>query len=253
MSAALADQLDRLAAGDSLLHRCDARAQLGAVVVALVCLASFPRTAVLPLLPLAVVPAAWLALGAVPPRIAALAVAAALPFVVLVGAANPWLDPQHGWATWASLALRATIGAALVAALVATSGVHRLAHAGAAVRVPQVFVVQVLLVHRYLGVLLAEAAALRRAWRLRQPSGLPSRRTAEALLTTLLGHALARAVRIHQAMRARGFAGRMPLLSPLAWRRRDTVLVAGVVLWCATCRWADPLHWLGGRLVEAAR
>jgi cobalt/nickel transport system permease protein len=246
------------AAGGVLVAR-DPRALVLAALVLIVFVASFPKYGVVPLAPLAVLVALGVAAAPVRAGMLLRRLAVAAPFAALLGLANPWLDVRPltlvggfavraGWISFATIVLKVLLSVTAVIVLVALVPLPRLSSALRALRVPRALVSQVHFVARYLGVLLAEAASMRRARDLR--SGGSRRalrlRVASSMLAVLLHRSLERGERIHLAMEARGFDGEIRLLGTLRWRAADTVLVVFVAVACAAVRFLPVTGWIEG-------
>jgi cobalt/nickel transport system permease protein len=130
------------------------------------------------------------------------------------------------------------LSAALV--LVATTGFDTLCAGLRRLGAPRLLVAQLLLLWRYLFVLADEAARLWRAHALRSPGRpRPSARLAATLLGQLLVRALARAERLHAAMRCRGFEGTVPLVRRARLSGADLAFAAATALLLAACRLVD--------------
>jgi cobalt/nickel transport system permease protein len=230
-------RLELLAAGDSAIHRLDARAKLLATAAFLVAVISFDRYALAALLPFAAFPL-WLTLAAgLPAALVLRRSALVLPFALAVGALNPLFDPaplfelaghpvSGGVVSWASIVLRALLAASAAVVLVATTGFAAIAAALGRLGLPRALVVQLALLYRYLQLLGEEAGRLLRARELRA-AGAPLR-LAEfgPLAGQLLLRSWDRADRIYLAMRARGFDGRYRPAAPGRWSWRDSAFVA---------------------------
>jgi cobalt/nickel transport system permease protein len=256
MTGSAARELDRLGYRDSPVHRLDARAKLLATCAFVLAVASFPKYEVAGLIPFLALPVGLAVVGRVPPRPLARLLAAASPFALLVGAANPLLDRAPvalggttvpaGALSLVSLLLRFVLctGAALV--LVATTSVPALLRAMAQLGLPRPFVAQVQLLYRYLFLLVDEGARLSAARRLREPARrLPGAGTARRMLASLLWRTWERGDRIYQCMKARGFDGAFPLLAPARFRAVDAAYLALVVAACAAARVLPLARWVG--------
>ena len=212
-------RLDRLAAADTGVHRLDPRAKLLTTFVFLLCVVSFGKYEVAALLPFLVFPVALVAVGDLPVGYLLGKLLVVAPFAVLVGAANPFFDPDPlvrlgpvtlsgGWVSYASILARfvLTVSAALV--LIATTSFHGVCVGLQRLGLPEVMVVQLLLLYRYLFVLTDEGLRLVRARALRS---FGRRGTGLRVYGSLVGHLLLRTLdrarRIHRAMLARGFHG----------------------------------------------
>lgn len=248
--------LESLAAKDSALSALDARAKILVTLGFIVTVVSFDRYAVAALLPLALFPVVMAALGNIPGRVIGRAVLLAAPFALMVGAFNPLFDSQvvlrvagvgisGGWLSFASILIRfaLTVSAGLI--LVAGTGFGPLCAGLARLGLPQVLTTQLLLLHRYAGVLASEAARMSLARELRA-NGL---RLPLAVYGPLLGHlllrALQRAERVHQAMLARGFDGQLHRVAGAAWQRRDTAFVMICLLGLVLARQFDGVRAMG--------
>jgi cobalt/nickel transport system permease protein len=252
--------LDLLARGNSAVHRCDARAKILVALVFLVCVMSFERHAIAPLLPyfaFAVVIVAWAGL---PPGFVARKAALVLPFALAVGLANPWFERDvvvvaggasfgAGWLALASIALRSLLAGAAAVVLIAVTGFPTLCAALARLGVPRPFVVQLMFLHRYL-VVVGEEAARMAAARVQRSGGHPlSMRGYAALAGHLLLKSLDRAERIHRAMRARGFDGWYAMRTPGRFGGRDAAVAAAFCALLVLLRRADVVEAIGRAVV----
>jgi cobalt/nickel transport system permease protein len=258
-------ELDALARRDSPAARLDARAKVIATFAFVGVVASFGRHDLGRLAPLALFPLALAALGDVPWRPLALRLALASPFALGVAALEPLLDRTPALAlgpltiTAGALAFATilakfalSLGAALL--LVATTGFDEVCVALRRLAVPRAVVAQLMLTYRYLFVLSDEAARLVRAHGLRAPDRRrPSARIAGALLGELLVRALARAERIHAAMRCRGFEGDLPLRRATAPGGRDALFLGATAALLVLAREADVAALLGRAVAGALR
>lgn len=255
-------RLDRLAHGDTPVHRLDPRAKLLATLAFLVCVVSFDRYAVAALLPFLLYPVVVIAQAELPMGYLLKKMLVVAPLALLVGAANPWFDPapllrfgsitvSGGWVSYASILLRFALTVTAALALIATTGFHGVCVALRRIGVPAPMTVQLLLAYRYLFVLVSEGARMVRARSLRS-----CHRRGEGLAPygSLVGHLLLRTVeraqRIHRAMLARGFSGELHSPTPLRFRTRDTLYLLGWSALFLLLRLVNLPQWLG-RLATA--
>jgi cobalt/nickel transport system permease protein len=230
--------LGDLAARDTPAARLDARVKVLATVAYVAVVASFGRHELLRLTPLLLFPLALAALGDVPLRALLWRLAVASPFALGVAALEPFLDRAPALTVGGATVTGGALGFATILAkfalslsaallLVATTGFDQVCVALRRLGTPRALVTQLLLTHRYLFVLTAEAGRALRAHALRSPDRpRPSLRVAGTLLGQLLLRALARAERIHAAMRCRGFAGELPVARPSRLAGRDALFAA---------------------------
>ena len=212
-------RMDRLASGDTALHRLDPRAKVLVTLAFIVTIVSFDKYAVTALVPLFLFPVVMVSLGNLPSRYIIKKIAILCPVALVAGMFNPFFDREvllhigaigitGGWVSFASIVVRAilTVGAAII--LVGVTGFPAICQALERLGAPRVFAVQLLFLYRYLFVLTEEGARVSRARELRsfgeKGLGLGS-------FGPLVGHLLLRtwrrAERIHVAMLARGFIG----------------------------------------------
>jgi cobalt/nickel transport system permease protein len=223
INAAVIDlkRLELLADSDSPIHALDARAKVLVTFVFIVSVVSCGRYELARLLPFFVFPAVMIALANLPPLYLARKIALLSPFVLMVGLFNPVFDRtvlyqigqlgiSGGWISLVSLLIRSllTVGAAFI--LVGTTGFTAVCHSLERLGIPQIFVVQLLFLHRYIFVLADETG---RASRARELRSCGKKGLGVGSFGSLLGHLLLRtwqrAECIHTAMLARGFVGRL--------------------------------------------
>ncbi len=256
--------LETLAAKESALSALDARGKILVTLGYIFTVVSFDRYAVAALLPLAVFPVVLAALGNIPARVIGRSVLLAAPFALMLGAFNPIFDQQvvmrvagvgisAGWLSFASIMVRfaLTVSAGLI--LLAGTGFTPLCVGLGRLGVPQVLTTQLLLLHRFSGVLASEAVRMSLARELRANGKTLPLSVYGPLLGNLLLRALERAGRIHQAMLARGFNGQLPRSAGLLWQRRDTGFVAVCLLGFLLARQLDLAHGLGALVLGLVR
>lgn len=231
--------LDALAREDTAIHRLDPRAKLVTTLLFVLAVASAGRYEVMTLLPLAAYPLLLCIAGRVPLGYIGRKLLIAAPFALIIGAFNPVFDTapravlagveiSGGWISYLSIVIRfaLTVGAAL--ALVAVTGFNAVCTSMDRLGAPRIFVVQLLFLYRYIFLLVAEAARMLRAKKLRS---FESRGTPLALFGSMAGQLLLRtldrAERIQQAMTCRGFTGEIRLIRPLRLRAVDVGFALG--------------------------
>lgn len=212
-------RLDRLAAGDSGIHRLDARTKVLVTLVYIITVVSFDRYELAALFPFFIFPVAMVAGAALPAGYLVRKICLLCPFVLMVALCNPLLDRETlvhvgtipisgGWVSFASILVRTmlTVGAAFV--LVGITGFAGICHALERLGMPQVFTVQLLYLYRYLSILTGEAL---RAARARELRSCGKKGLGIGSFSSLVGHLLIRtwqrAERIHLAMLTRCFTG----------------------------------------------
>ncbi len=233
------DRLDRLARRDTAVSRIDPRAKVLATAVFIVCVVSFGKYEVLALLPFVIFPVVIAAEGDLPFGFLARILLVVSPFALLLGAFNPWFDRSFvaqvggftvtgGWVWYASILLRFLLTASAALVLTGTTSFYGVCLALQKLRVPDVFVVQLLLMYRYIFVLGEEVLRMGQARRLRsfgrRGMGL---RIYGQMLGQLLLRTFARAQRVYLAMKCRGFDGEIRVARRLHFGTADLVFVLG--------------------------
>jgi cobalt/nickel transport system permease protein len=259
VAAALSDlgSVDDLARRDSPVHRLDPRAKVVTTVVFVVAVVSFGRYEISALMPFLLYPVALAAAARVPASFLLRKLILVSPFVLLIAAFNPLLDRapmveigpavlSGGWVSFLSIVLKAALTLSAAMLLLATTGLTAVASALDRMGTPRPFVVQLLLLYRYLFVLGEEAVRLTQARALRSfgRRGLGIR-THGALLGHLLLRTLARAERLHRAMLSRGFDGRVHLRRQLSLGADDVLFAVGWIALFALMRSVNLARLLG--------
>lgn len=210
--------LDDLARKDTLIHNIHPLVKLISTFIYLFVVVSFDKYDITGLLPLIIYPVIILILGDIPVQPILKRLLLAAPFVVGIGIFNPLFDSQvfvvggitlsKGWLSFLSICLKCllTVSAALL--LIATTGMDRLSNALRMLRIPKLFVLQLLLTYRYISVLMEEVSRVLRAYSMRSPQQKGIHYKVWGSLTgQLILRTFDRALRVYQAMCLRGFEG----------------------------------------------
>lgn len=161
-----------------------------------------------------------------------------LPFAVLIGVFNPIMDTTpaftvgsvtvtQGWLSFTSIILRSLLAMQAVLMLISTHGFEGLCRGLSRLHVPSFIVDQLLFVYRYLTVLIEEALSMKRAREARGfgRGSFPMKMWAQ-FIGQLFLRTIGRADRIHAAMCARRFDGRLPQVGMKdKWHRGDTIFL----------------------------
>jgi cobalt/nickel transport system permease protein len=156
-----------------------------------------------------------------------------------------WPASWEGLEKAASIALKANAIVLALLSLVGSMDPATLGHALARLRVPVALVHLLLFTVRYIAVIDDEYHRLRRAMKtrgFRPRTDAHTLRTLGYLIGMLLVRALERSERILQAMKCRGFTGRLPLLDSLRFSGRDAVFAGAVLSVLAALLIVDALH-----------
>jgi cobalt/nickel transport system permease protein len=223
---------------------------------------SFPKYAILGLLPFVFYPVSVAALGNVPLGYLARKILIAAPFAFFIGVFNPLLDRDimahlgplaisGGWISFASIMLRFALTVSSALLLVAVTGFHQVCLALQKLGLPKVLVLQLLFLYRYLFVLADQAARLVRARALRsfQGRGLEFRAYG-SMLGHLLLRTLDRAQRLHLAMLSRGFDGEIRQFRTLKFTAWDAGFLLGWSAFFLLLRYYNLPQMLGAWVLE---
>ena len=249
--------IDRFAMGDSPIHRLDARAKLLAVLTYTVVLISFNRYAVSDLVPMIVLPLTLLWFGRVPVWFALRRVLILSPFILMLVLMSPVYDriPHNatfgpwrftvsgGWLTAMDIAMKFALGVLALTAMMCTTPFALLLEAMRRLGMPQMIVMQLGFLYRYIFVLIDEAMRVRRARDFRGAALAPIGRRLAAVggvIGTLFSRTLDRSERVQLAMAARGYQGEPRSLSQLRFTGADAVFLVLVIVYLLACRWAYP-------------
>ncbi|PKM78228.1 MAG: cobalt ECF transporter T component CbiQ [Firmicutes bacterium HGW-Firmicutes-15] len=210
--------LDDLARKETFIHRLHPMVKLVITIVYLIAVVSFDRYEIGALLSFLFYPVLVFAFAELPIASILKRVLLIEPFIIGIGILNPFFDHQliviggitisRGWVTFLSLFIKCglTVTAALL--LIATTGMDRLAGALRMLKIPRLFVLQLLLTYRYISVLMEEVARTLRAYSLRAPAQQGIHRSVwGSLAGQLILRTFERAQRVYQAMCLRGFTG----------------------------------------------
>jgi len=242
--------LDDLAKKDTWIHRVHPLIKLLTTVVYLVVVVSFDSYEIGSLLLFLFYPVLILSLAEIPATPILKRILLVEPFIIGIGILNPLFDQQvimvggitmsRGWIVFLSLLIKSvlTVGATLL--LVATTGMDRLAAALRMLRIPRLFVLQLLLTYRYISVLMEEVARTLRAYSLRAPAQKGIHRSAwGSLAGQLLIRTFDRAQRVYQAMCLRGFTGEYHTGGNTRIKVSDLVYLTGWVGFFLVARFYD--------------
>lgn len=256
--------LEELARKETFIHGLHPLVKLLTTAIYLIVVVSFNRYEITGLLPLFFYPVLVLALAELPAGPIFKRILLVEPFIIGIGILNPLFDHQvfilggltisRGWVTFFSIFLKCgfTVTAALL--LIATTGMERLASALRMLKIPRLFVLQLLLTYRYISVLMEEVARTLRAYALRAPQQRGIHWSVwGSLAGQLIIRTFERAQRIYQAMCLRGFAGEYHIGGYRKIKASDWAYLAGWVLFFALARIYNIPEIIGSLLTGVVR
>jgi cobalt/nickel transport system permease protein len=152
-----------------------------------------------------------------------------LPFIVLASLAVPW----KGFYGIGILFVRAILCLMLLILLTNTTRFVELMRGLRKLGCPQILVMNLSFLYRYLFVLTEEAMRMKQARDCRRVGRAPfgeELKILSSMLGTLLIRSFERAERMHFAMLSRGYSGDFPVLSPRRFSWHDLVFLSGITL-----------------------
>lgn len=152
-----------------------------------------------------------------------------LPFIVLASFAAPWKD----YPGLVILFVRAILCLILLILLTNTTRFTELLRGLRKLGCPQILVMNLSFLYRYLFVLTEEALRMKQARDCRRVGRAPLKREFKILssmLGTLLIRSFERAERMHSAMLSRGFTGEFHVMSPRKFTWRDLAFLSGMAV-----------------------
>jgi cobalt/nickel transport system permease protein len=233
-------------AGDpaSPIHRLDPRAKIVGLAGITVLAVSTPLQAWPAYAACAIALAVVAAVARVGPRTVWSRVRVILPVVVFVAAFVPFVRggpaiqvgplalSEAGLATFAVVSVKASIGALSAVLLGATTSFPDILHGLERLRAPRLLTVIASFMYRYVFVIADEARRMRSALAARayRPRHLGEVAALGRMVTALFLRSYERGERVYLAMLSRGYAGAMPRLAVLAFRRADVAFLAALAL-----------------------
>lgn len=230
--------MDSLARKDTVIHRRHPLVKLLTTLLYLLTVVSFDRYEISGLMPLAVYPVLLQALGEIPGKPVLKRILMVQPLILGLGILNPWFDHgtfmlggavfSAGWLSFLSIVLKGGLTVAASLLLIATTGMGPLGSALRQLRVPKLFVLQLLLTYRYIAVLIEEVSRMLRAYALRAPKQKGVQFSAwGSFAGQLLLRTFDRAQRVYQAMKLRGFQGEYGDGGASRFKPSDAAYLAG--------------------------
>jgi len=236
--------LDSLSYKDTVIHRLDPRTKVIATFAFIVTVVSFPKYEIVGLIPFCLFPAVIFSLGDIPIWFILKKVLVVSAFAIFIGIFNPLFDTHvmyspfgipvsGGWISFFSILLKFFLTMCSALLLISTTSFPGVCHALRKLRIPVIFVSQLLFLYRYIFVLIEETLRMVRARDVRSFG----KRGQEMkvfinLIGTLFMRTIERAERIYNSMLSRGFSGTIHHIKKDRLRKADFVClsVTGVFL-----------------------
>jgi cobalt/nickel transport system permease protein len=216
--------LDTLSYKKTFVHRLDPRVKILVSFFFILFVVSLPKYELSALMPFFIYPVFLLAAGEIPFGAVAKKILFISPFAIFIGIINPLIDTSvimkpfgvpvtGGWISFLSIIVKFILTVSTALLLIAVTSFPGICEALERLKLPKIFVIQLLFLYRYLFVLLDVALRMIRA---REARSFGNRgkeiKTFIRLISVLLVRSVERAERIYQAMLSRGFRGEIRVL-----------------------------------------
>jgi len=210
--------LDDLARKETTIHKLHPIVKLLTTLVYLSVVVSFGKYEIGSILPFIFYPMITIVLAELPVAPIVKRILLVEPLIIGIGILNPFFD-QHtivlfgvvisrGWVTFLSIFIKCGLTVTASILLIATTGMEQLGVALRMLKIPKIFVLQLLLTYRYITVLIEEVSAMMRAYSLRAPGQKGIHRSVwGSFAGQLILRTFDRAQRVYQSMSLRGFTG----------------------------------------------
>lgn len=239
--------LDDLAGKETSIHRLHPITKLLTTVVYLIVVVSFGRYEISSLLPFVFYPVVVFILAELPVVPILKRILLVEPFIIGIGILNPLFNHHtmvlggvvisRGWVTFLSIFIKCGLTVTVSILLITTTGMDKLAVALRMLKIPKIFVLQLLLTYRYISVLIEEVSRMMRAYSLRAPGQKGIHRSVwGSFVGQLILRTLDRAQRVYQSMNLRGFTGEYNTGDVAKLNFNDFVYLAGWSLFFITAR-----------------
>ncbi len=255
--------LEKIAGGDTLLHRLHPLSKLMVVFCLLICVMSMPRLSVSRLLPFFFYPFIMIAILDIPYSMIVKRTAVTLPFVFFAGISNCIFDREvlfsigsfgltSGAISFLGLLIRTILCVSAVLILIASTPLADISGALKLLHVPDILVMLLEMTYRYIGVLADEAANMITAYRLRS-GGRKWPKISEfgSFVGQLLLRSFSRAQRVYHAMQCRLYDGNPVTYGKnrRKWQGMDTVFTFSACAALVLLRVVNLTEMIGGLFV----
>ena len=252
--------LDTLSYKNTPVHRLDQRVKILVSFIFIFFVVSFPKYEVAGLMPFFIYPVFLLAVGDIPLKAIVKKVLFVSPFAVFVGIFNPLLDTtvilspfgipiSGGWISFFSIIIKFILTVSTALLLIAVTSFPGICEGLERLKLPRLFIIQLLFLYRYLFVLLEETLRIVRA---REARSFGKRgkeiKTFIRLISILLLRTLERSERIYQAMLSRGFRGEIRVHKSYNLRLQDIIFGVFSVIMFYILRNYDIVYLVGTNL-----
>lgn len=225
--------IDGLAKEDRWVNHIHPSVKLFLTIFYIVLVVSFHKYDLFGLLGMGIYPLALFIVGELSAKDALRRLRVVLPLVMAVGIFNPFFDHapmmhlgsltlSGGVVSMLTLMIKGIFTVFASYLLIATTSMEGICYSLRKAHVPQIFVIEILLIYRYITLLLKEARRITQAYSLRAPGSKGVAYKAwGSLLGQLLLRSMDRAQDLYESMSLRGFHGEFPFAGKSRFRGAD--------------------------------
>lgn len=233
--------LEELSEKKTIIHKINPTVKILTTLVFLFVTVSFSKYEISAMLPMIFYPIIVGSVGEVPVKELMKRTLITMPLVIGIVILNPFFDTTPrvslftlnitaGWISFVSILIRGFLAIMAAQLLIATTGIINISRGLKRLRVPNIFIIQLIFTYRYISLFIEEIGRTTRAYSFRSYKGKGiSFNHWGSLVGGLLLRTLDRAERIHKAMLARGFQGEYSVGKELKIEKKDLIYL---ILWC---------------------
>ena len=249
--------LDTLSYKQTFIHGINPVIKLVVTLAFIFSVVSFPKYEIHRMIPFFMFPVFVISAGDIPLKAILKKLLVASPFVLFIGIFNPVFDTEiiynvfglhvsGGWISYASIIIKFILTVSSALLLIATTSFPGICFALERLRMPRIFVVQLLFLYRYIFVLVEEVMKIIRARNMRSFGGKGRDiKTFINITGVLLIRSIERSERIYQAICSRGFDGQIRLLKDSRLRFTDIIFAVITITLFIIFRKYDITNMLG--------
>ncbi|MGL4606691.1 MAG: cobalt ECF transporter T component CbiQ [Eubacteriaceae bacterium] len=250
--------LETLSEKNTSIHRIHPLVKLIMTLVMIVVVVSYPPFAITGLISFSIYPAIMMTLGEIPFRPLLKRLLIALPFSFFAGVSNIIFNQTPafvlggftvtlGWISFFSIMVKTMLTVMSVLILIATTPLPQIAYTLLKLKIPKIFVIQLMLTYRYISVLLEQVSNMTIAYRLRAPSQKAIKMQDMGIFVgQLLLKSFIRADNIYEAMKCRGFDGGYHFVKVKKLRFSESALLVACCTGMIGLRLFDFSSYIGG-------
>lgn len=234
--------LEELSKKNTPLHSMSVITKIMITLIYIIVVVSFPQGDLDGILIYACYPVLLIIIGEIPIRTIMIRCITALPFVIFAGLSQliynrdiafqiSFLSITKGEIAMITLLLKTILTVMAVLILVATTGISKLSYGLSSLHLPAVFVMQLMMTYRYLGLIAEEAATMYQAYQLRAPKEKGIRlQDYGKFIGRLVLRSFDRAERVYHSMLCRGFQGQVSGLGKDLWSLKDIIILLVAII-----------------------